>query len=187
MTSKTEQDLIARARAGDGEAISTLYSSCKESVYRFIFYRIGSQGDSEDLFQEVMLAAFDSLPRFRGEVSFRNWCYQIARNKIAYFWRNQSQQETLSLEEDHYEVEVPEEEPEESFQKEALLMQQKDQLTSLLQALPERYREVLELRFFQEKTLSQAAEVLQVSVANIKVLQHRALKKAVEIFNSRSL
>ena len=92
-----EKKLINRARKGDKEAISQLYNEHKDKVFAFVYYRVGVQSDSEDLFQEVMLAAFDSLERFRGEVPFLHWCYQIARNKVAMFWRNKAKEGTVEL------------------------------------------------------------------------------------------
>ena len=169
-------ELIQRAKNGEGEAISELYQAHKEAVFRFISFRVGTQEDCEDLFQEVMLAAFDSLARFRGEVPFLHWCYQIARNKIAYFWREKQKRPLSALEEDIPLIEAEDSE-ENPYDEERI----KNQVLQVLDSLPENYRQILEYRFLHQKTLKESAELMQTSLANAKVLQHRALKKAAEI------
>ncbi len=51
----------------------------------------------------------------------------------------------------------------------------------ILAALPERYRRILQLRFLDACSVSEAAQTLGISVANAKVLQHRALRRAAEV------
>jgi RNA polymerase sigma-70 factor (ECF subfamily) len=51
----------------------------------------------------------------------------------------------------------------------------------VLEALPERYRNVLELRFLRGYSVQETAQELELSVENVKVIQHRALAKAVQI------
>jgi RNA polymerase sigma-70 factor (ECF subfamily) len=55
------------------------------------------------------------------------------------------------------------------------------QAERILAALPERYRRILQLRFLDACTVAEAAQALGISVANAKVLQHRALRRAAEV------
>ncbi len=189
MTDPHEKEWIERAKAGDSDAISQLYQTHKEKVYKFLFFRVGSEADAEDLFQEVMMAAFESLPRFRGEVPFLHWCYQIARNKVAYFWRQKGQHLCVELHEEKVSFEEEwGEDPdlEENKQAEALINKEidkiRDQVALVMEQLPENYRTVLHLRFFEGLTLSKIAEEMKISLGNAKVLQHRALKKAADLY-----
>lgn len=181
-----EKEIIDRARNGDAEAISFLYQKHKDAVYKFIYYKVGSVSDAEDLFQEIMIAAFESLNRFRGEVPFLHWCYQISRNKISYFWRERLKVKITDLDEESMGYEMDFAENEEDL--EAALTQsleaQKQQLSLILNQMPERYAELLKLRFLENKTLAQIAETMEISVNNTKVLQYRALKKAAELVSN---
>jgi RNA polymerase sigma-70 factor (ECF subfamily) len=56
-----------------------------------------------------------------------------------------------------------------------------DRAGRILAALPERYRRILELRFLEACSIKEAAQAMQVSVSNAKVLQHRALRMAAEL------
>ena len=184
MNNFDQKHLLERARAGDGQAISELYQRHKDAVFRFVYFRVGSQADAEDLFQDIMIAAFESLDRFRGEVPFLHWCYQIARNKIALFWREHAKHSSVELSDEHPDdegidwagdqIHAP---PEEEEAHRARMLQ-------VLEALPGRYAHFLRLRFLEQKTLSQIAEAMDISLNNAKVLQNRALKKAHSLHQS---
>ncbi len=184
-----EKEWIELAKAGDADAISQLYQSHKEKVYKFIYFRVGSDADAEDIFQDVMLASFDSLPRFRGEVPFLHWCYQIARNKVAYFWRQRGENRTFELDEERAGFEedwVNAKDPEEEATADAELFDEiekvREKINKVMDQLPENYATVLKLRFFESKTLSQCAEIMNVTLNYVKVLQNRALKKAAQLY-----
>ncbi|QQR54490.1 sigma-70 family RNA polymerase sigma factor [Candidatus Peregrinibacteria bacterium] len=184
-----EKEWIERAKTGEAEAISQLYQAHKEKVYKFIYFRVGSQADAEDLFQDIMLAAFDSLPRFRGEVPFLHWCYQVARNKVAYFWRLKSQNRTFELDEEQIGFEeewVNAKDPEEEATEDAILFEEiekvREKISKVMDQLPENYAQVLRFRFFEGLTLTQVAEKMEITLNYVKVLQNRALKKAAQLY-----
>jgi RNA polymerase sigma-70 factor (ECF subfamily) len=66
----------------------------------------------------------------------------------------------------------------------ALVKEQSDapqRARGILATLPDRYRRILELRFLEACTIKEAAQAMGVSVANAKVLQHRALRMAARV------
>jgi RNA polymerase sigma-70 factor (ECF subfamily) len=174
-----EQQLIERARKGDNAALAQLYQSHRKDIYRFIFYRVGSKHDAEDLFQEVMMAAFEGLDNFRGDAPFRNWCYEIARRKIAYMWRETYKMPTDEIDEAlglHTEMETEVERMDKLKKDEA----KTELVTTVLDTLKDNYRDVLMYRFLKSYSIKETAEAMGVTVSNAKVLQHRALKKAAQ-------
>jgi RNA polymerase sigma-70 factor (ECF subfamily) len=56
-----------------------------------------------------------------------------------------------------------------------------ERVRRILAALPERYRQILELRFLQAASIKEAAKALNITVGNAKVLQHRALQTAAKL------
>lgn len=185
----SDLELIKRARDGDGSAISELYDSVIKDVYRFIYYKVSNREDAEDLTQDVLMAAFKGLDNFRGDASFRNWCYEIAKRKIADMWRERYKMPTSDIDEIfhlHDEMET-----EESLYEEAKNEEEKTEMvTTVLDSLKDNYREVLEYRFLRNYSIKETAEAMDITVSNAKVLQHRALKKAAslhpEILTSQS-
>lgn len=175
-----EKQLIDRARGGNGDAISELYQKHRQDIYRFIFYRVGSKHDAEDLFQDVMMAAFEGLEKFRGDAPFRNWCYEIARRKIAYMWREKYKMPTDEIEEAlglHTEIETDASRMDKLADDEA----KTELVTTVLADLKENYRQVLMYRFLKNYSIKETAAAMGVTESNAKVLQHRALQKAAEL------
>lgn len=140
-------------------------------VYRLMFAKVGNRPDAEDLTTEVFLAALRPLrlPASVGEV--RAYLLATARTVLARYWARTLGHPVTTLNENAGEARA--ERPLESAAPE--------QAERILAALPARYRRILQLRFLDACTVAEAAQALRISVANAKVLQHRALRRAADI------
>ena len=140
-------------------------------VHRLMFAKVGNRPDAEDLTTEVFLAVLRPLrlPASVGEV--RAYLLATARTVLARYWTR-----TLGLP-----VTALTEDPEDAFTAARLESAAPRKAERILAALPDRYRQVLQLRFLDACTVAEAAQAMGISVANAKVLQHRALRRAAEI------
>ncbi|HLD21942.1 MAG TPA: RNA polymerase sigma factor [Patescibacteria group bacterium] len=175
-----EGEVISRAREGDSGALSQLYEMHIRAVYRFVYYKVGNKEDAEDVTQEVFIAAFAGLNNFRQEASFRNWCYEIAKRKIADMWREKYRMPTVDIEAIlgiHTTIET-QEQTEEKIAHDAYSI---GRVKMVLGKLQENYREILDYRFLKNYSIKETAKAMGISVTNAKVLQHRALKKAASL------
>jgi RNA polymerase sigma-70 factor (ECF subfamily) len=78
-----DRELLERVKNGDRRASSQLFRRHANDVYRRLTRLVGPDSEREDLVQEVFIAAFRGLQRFRGDASFATWLYKVAVN-IAY-------------------------------------------------------------------------------------------------------
>ena len=99
-------ELLARARAGDGEAFWQLVEPHRHELQVHCYRVLGSQADAEDLLQETLLAAWQSLPGFAERASLRSWLYRIATNRCLNWLRSASRR--MSVEAASLPVEPPE-------------------------------------------------------------------------------
>jgi len=164
---------VSRARSADIEDVFRRYV---DPVYRFAYRQVGNRQDAEDLTSEVFLLAARSLDLSRPEQAIGRWLFTVTRTVLADHWRRHYRVPPLV---DLDAVQLAEFTPIPSADDR---VEKKSQLVgAVLEALPERYRQVLELRFLRGYTVGETAAELGMSVANAKITQHRALAKAVQI------
>ncbi len=77
-----EDDVVARAAAGDPEAFRTLFLGHKSDVARLVYRMLNAPGDLDDVVQEVFVQVFRSLKDFRGQAKFSTWLHRVTVNVV---------------------------------------------------------------------------------------------------------
>ncbi len=147
----------------------TVYADNAIWVYRMIVKRIGNVADAEDLTAEVFLAALRPLRTTATVAQVRGYLRATTRTVLAAHWRQTTGCEITSIDD------VPDLPQEAEHAVDSATAQQ---VHRVLAALPDNYRRILELRFLQGCSVKESASQMGVSVANAKLLQHRALRLA---------
>ena len=160
------------ARPTDAEAI---YQAHVRPIYAFIFSRVGNREAAEDLTSEVFLRALAHLDPTREEHSIVAWLYRVARNAVNDYWRAGRAARVISL--DQVRVVRTAAPPSDAGCQEQTAARR---ARALLQQLPENYRTVLQHRLIEGLSVAETAARMATSESNVKVLQHRALKRAAE-------
>lgn len=154
--------------------IDQVFARYLDPVYRFIYTRVGNREDAEDLTSEVFLKASRKLNTERAEASIAQWLFTVARTVLADHWRRYYRTGAiLPLDEQQIEDAGGRETSQASSPS-------AERVRKLLDALPERYRLVLELRFLRGYSIQETAKEMGITPENVKVMQHRALAKAVQ-------
>lgn len=170
-----------RSSLGQPPDLEQVFARYLDPVYHFLYSRVGNREDAEDLTSEVFLKATRQLDSARAEASVAQWLFTVARTVLADHWRRYYRTGGSTMPLDDLPLGDAPREPEpvpHSVEKARLVAE-------VLGALPDRYRRVLELRFLHGYSLAETAQELGVSLANAKVIQHRALAKAVELGEGR--
>lgn len=141
-------------------------------VYRTLYAKVGNRPDAEDLTTEVFLAAYRPLRISASRPEVRAYLLATTRTVLASFWRTRLRVEVTALVDD---TDVA------MFNAPAGDAAKANRVGQLLDGLPDRQRDVLRLRFLEAHSLRETASVIGTTVANVKVLQHRALRLAARL------
>jgi RNA polymerase sigma-70 factor, ECF subfamily len=176
---RSEAELIARIKGGDVEAFYELVHPYERAVFLAAFSLVKNEADAEEVTQEAILKAFKNLSRFRQEAKFSTWLIQISINEAKMKLRKDRRHLYDSMDEGQQNDEgeyMPKdfadwrEIPSEALERREL----RDALTKALHSLPEKYRTVLILRDVEHLSITETAQVLGLSEANVKTRLSRA-------------
>jgi RNA polymerase sigma-70 factor (ECF subfamily) len=170
MPESMEIDLVARAQGGDVSAIGALYDEHHESIFRYVWLRVGDTQLAEDLTGDVFMRMLHSLPNYQSMgLPFRAWLYRIAHNRLVDHYRRNGRREPVSL--DVVETHAADDDPLVSVERRLLA----ERLGHALSELDAHQREVVVLRFLAGLSLQETAAAMGRSEAAVKSLQHRSL------------
>ena len=174
-----EAELIQRVCDGDTEAFYALVEPCERGVFTAAMSILNNVADAEEVAQEAVLKAFNALPRFRRESKFSTWLIQITINEARLKLRKDRRHIYESIDEpesgdegDYFPKDFADwrEIPSEELQRKQL----RDALRRALDALPQKYREVLILRDIQHLSIQETAQVLGITEGSVKTRLLRA-------------
>ncbi|MFF2148826.1 RNA polymerase sigma factor [Kitasatospora sp. NPDC058190] len=153
-----------------------IYTDNVGRIYRLMFAKVGNRPDAEDLTSQVFTAAFGPLHAGAEIGQVRAYLTATARTVLAEHWRRTLGHQVTEIDPDATDLADQAPGAEEADNEAAGARAQQ-----ILDALPERSRQILVLRFLRGYTIRQAAAELGVTVANAKVIQHRALRAAADV------
>ena len=177
-----EKLLLLRLKKKDPEAFAQLYDLYMTPIYRFIYFKVPSQQDAEDLTSEVFLKIWQYATQKDEEIeNLRALLYRMARNLVIDFYRSRARQDWVSDEEAASKI------PDTHQQKLLAQIEAKTELESLegvMRQMKDEYREVLLLRYIEELSIGEIADILQKTKGSVRVQLHRALKLSRELLES---
>jgi RNA polymerase sigma-70 factor, ECF subfamily len=169
--------ISTRQNSLDTQEFQAFYRENLHLIYRYVYSKVGNREEAEDLTSHIFLKAVRSLNYERGPYSTRSWLFRVAHTTITDYWRAHGHIATSSLE---ALLEAGWEGPAEGdlFGIGARAI---ERLQRLLQALPERYQEVLTCRFLLGLSIRETAVRMNLAEGNVKAVQLRALKRAAAL------
>jgi RNA polymerase sigma-70 factor, ECF subfamily len=180
-----DAELVQRARRGDRRAFDQLFERHVDQVHRWLTRLLGPVPEREDLVQEVFLAAFKGLPRFRAEAAFTTWLYRIVHNTAYSRLRRRKREPVPWHEIEEFDLALaPTLSPEAAAQQ----RQQVQQVLELLDRLKPKKRVAFILRVVEGLSLQEIGEIVgarpaavgqRVKYAHRELLQLLARKKEV--------
>ena len=176
--SKEYYNNLALRAISDEAAFIELYEYFFPRVYNFIFARLKSFADADDVTSVTFMKMTENLVNYNPEkAAFSTWLFRIATNSLIDHTRRYSQNKENEWEDSFEPVAPGSEEPETVITK----IETSRELFSALNKLNERERRIIELKFWGDLDSSSIADVLSMSEGNVRVTLHRALGKLKNI------
>lgn len=161
-----------------------LYDDYHQDVFQFLIYLVKDRTIAEDLSHEVYVRVLKSYDRFQGKSSEKTWLFAIAKNVAIDYFRKHAVRTSHTFNAFEWETEQlisPAKSPEH-------FLELNDELSELLNALEQctgDQKMVIIMRFLQELSIAETAEILNWSEGKVKTTQHRAIQNLRKILSSR--
>lgn len=180
---QTISDLVHAAKLEDQHAFRQLLDLHWNELYGFMIKRTENENDAEDLCLQAFSKAFDKIETFNNEFTFSTWLTSIAKNLHVDMIRKEKTRLHQSTDVDAVSRDVIDETlgPEDQL----IRSQNLYKLLQQVKSLKPIYRDVVQLRFFQELSHKEIAIQLGLSLSNVKVRLLRAKKLLSEIINDK--
>ncbi len=164
-----EDSWIDASRQGDTPAFNRLVLKWEKTVYNLALRMLEDREDAAEATQDIFLSAYKNIRRFRKDSKFSTWLYRIAINHCITRVRRQRPGNHISLEENGTAAKpIAQLSAPESQGGELLRSEEKRRVRNALALLPADQRAVIELKFFQEMTFEEIAEILGIPLSTIK-------------------
>jgi RNA polymerase sigma-70 factor (ECF subfamily) len=168
--SSAEQDrlLVQAALAGDQSAFAELVTRYQSAVYNLAYRMLGDPTDAEDAAQEVFVRAWNQLRTFQLDRRFSTWLLSIASHHAIDMLRRRKP--SAPLDDVALYVQSDEPEPDEIV----LRSEQSEDVKRLLNTLPDKYRSVTVLRYYNDLSYNEIANMTGLTESAVKTQLHRA-------------
>jgi RNA polymerase sigma-70 factor (ECF subfamily) len=178
-TADSEQDksLVLASQNGDVSAFNRLVLKWEKTVFNIALRMLRSQEEAEEAAQEIFFLAYRSIRRFRNDSKFSTWLYRIAINHCLTCIHDRPSGVHFSLDDEESEMPAGGYLQVASSQDKTLLhSEQQSKLLNALARLKPEQKAIIELKFFQDRTFEDIAEMLDQPLSTIKSRMYSGLE-----------
>jgi RNA polymerase sigma-70 factor, ECF subfamily len=166
-----QQALLERASRAEPAALGALYDQYADRIFTYIYHRVGQAEVAEDLTGQVFMRMLEAIRTGQGwHSSFSGWLYRIAHNLVIDYYRRRGRVTLIDID-DAAPIKATRGDPVRSA--ETLL--DREHLRAALFQLTEDQAQVITLRFMEERSIAEVADLMEKTEGAIKALQYRAV------------
>jgi RNA polymerase sigma-70 factor, ECF subfamily len=171
----SDQILVERIAAGDKLAMQVLFARHSTNLYRWLLRFVGNETVAEDLLSDVFFDVWQQAGRYEGRAAVTTWLLSIARFKALSARRRRTDAEL----DETIEATVADsaDNPEIALQKKG----RNERLRQAITKLSPEHREIIDLVYYHEKSVDDAADILGIPRATVKTRMFYARKKLAEL------
>lgn len=171
MTAIVDEQLLERAKAYDQRALAEIYDCYESKIYSYVYHRLGNADLAQDLTSQVFIRMLEAIQHERAWTSsFSGWLYRIAHNLVIDHYRRRGRTPQVSVEDVPVLI-SPTDDPEHLAERSLT----SEALRTAIHRLTEEQAQVVTLRFLENMSVSEVAEIIGKTEGAIKALQYRAV------------
>jgi len=180
MNNYNEQEIIRQLQDSSTRtaAFTVVVDKYKEQLYWQIRRMVLDHDDTDDVLQNTFIKAWTGLDNFRGDAKLSTWLYRIATNETLNFLERQHKTNVSIDNEENMVINTLESDP--FFDGDETELQ----LQAAIASLPDKQRQVFNMKYYQEMKYEEMSEVLETSVGALKASYHHAVKKITDFFHA---
>lgn len=178
---QTDEEIIALVQEEKQEFFDVIIERYREKLFFYVMRFVKNEDETKDVLQNVFVKSLRGIDSFDCERKFSSWIYRIAHNE-AVNWATRKNRDTVSIDDlgvqesnflvsDDFDVSM-----EKWFN-----LELKDVMREAIGKLPENYAEVIHLRYIDDMSYKEIADILGKPVSSVGTLVRRAKKKLLEI------
>jgi RNA polymerase sigma-70 factor (ECF subfamily) len=162
----SDENLVALYAEGENAAFDVLLSRYKSSMYSYVYFIVRNKDLTEDIFQETFVKVIMTIKqgRYTETGKFKAWITRIAHNLIIDYFRKERSENTLSNDEVGIDLFNNMKLCEGTIEDHIVRRQVLSDVKKLITHLPDSQREVLEMRYYQDLSFKEIAEITGVSI-----------------------
>ncbi len=155
---KSDEELVKLTLANNPKAYYYLVKRYQAKLLRYTTALLQDANSAEDVTQNTFIKAYQNLYRFNPKLKFSSWIYRIAHNEAINYLKKNKRHQTTN---DPLVLELqPDSSP--SKLEEIISQEQTDQLTTLINSLPLKYKEVITLYYLENKSYAEISDILRI-------------------------
>ena len=177
MTSMTDEELVARATAGDLDSFNQLVTRWERPIFALAYRTLGREEDARDVVQDAFLRAFRGLKGFKGEAKFSSWLYRITLNLCRDWIRKERRAPLVAVPEGADPMDLAESLPstDESVEDLVARREMSSAVARAMAELPEEQRVAIVLKEYHGLTFQEIADTLKCPLSTVKTRLYQGL------------
>jgi len=173
--------LVKLIQSGKVDLFAVIIEKYQGKLFAYLYRLIGNREEAEDLLQNVFIKAFENMQSYDVERKFSSWIYRIAHNEAVNHIKRKSLKRFISWEDiTSTKDKLTSNKSEDGADNLWLRKEAIDEVDEAINKLPIKYKQVLILRYYSEKSYEEISEILQKPVNTVGTLINRAKKKMAE-------
>jgi RNA polymerase sigma-70 factor (ECF subfamily) len=174
---RTDEELVARATAGDLESFNQLVARWERPIYALAYRTLGREEDARDVVQDAFLRAYRGLKGFKGEAKFSSWLYRITLNLCRDWIRRERRAPLVQVPEGTDPIDLVDAQAthDESVEELVARREMSEAVKRAMAELPEEQRTAIMLKEYHGLTFQEIADTLDCPLSTVKTRLYQGL------------